>query len=1010
MPHGRLTPLGKQLRCVLANFTTLNAPTPTDYNGIVSATHVTTRPIATTSAVIEADELHDFNPIPAAPEKPSARALRRRTRVDHVGDALRATGKGHLQFGRPAHKPDLTYIGSRTPTGARDATSRRSQHRLNDGSHASAVSLQSILGRHMTVHSNEKPLLSADWQETVTLSAEEIEFLRRKGYAIEDVVAWADITSEEDTCEAAQKLATRNAAKGVLATPLFVYLNLLRRPDIPGRALRILLECARTIFDERAKLLAYPGIDDQPRFLAVLRLLRHARQVWPACMLDIVQLVLQSPQQPDLGGTQLSLKSHQLNKLMSLVSLSTNERAFKNGDYQEAALIPILRYMSEHEPSLHINRQGYRAVIRIQLAQRKTSDEQQWAELKALSWPPWKEDRTGMDALVTKEVHGMSRASQTLTRMREAGYRPLRWEQLAQVHAGWDVDGTPTIQTRVRLDEPRPRLSRYSSEPMAESARWAARITSTRTVQEAWACYLAWEDEHMPSDQDVFLATAVKLREEQRRPHIERRRASQAAQQKVWPLFPGDARELSPLPPSTHLETYTRTRPPTLENFYEELKGRDIQLRGHALAFFIRHARTLPFGLAVLRDSAKRYPGINDILSRVRTPELVRVPLVVYTAAVELFARFGEVPMAEYIPRTIPDDDTGDFIDRNPDLNQRSGIIHAIQLLRLRPETHVHMWNAVHQGLTRGPNISRFANVSLRQCNDQDGIDQRAAGMSEDIRRCGGAFQAYRLSRYVRDLQARNRVELSTSAFCSFCIVTEYRLAATWTVLQAAEANSRTPQMQQSSAMFDKLISTAKSIYRDRSDLDVRMAPHQIFDQLVGVGVKTATSGPDLPRLLTVPSPAVLHVYIRTQGWLSRYQSLVELATWMREYRVELLERRKLDRNGDEMMRRAIIALRVFLERSWLPGTDAGIDYGVMNDGSAVADTRRRLKAFRDPANKDRIKAIKAIVEAVEEWGGWPSDEEVELYAADKRFQPFREYEMRRNQRAEKYVPMAPAS
>ena len=1032
MPHGRLTPLGKQLRCVLANFTTTRVapasftPAPRNAltrpelyprsldNGIVPAGHVSTRTIATAtaSAAIDADELHDSTPIPSAPRRTSTRALRKRTRMGHVGNALRATGKGHLQFRGPLHKLNLTYVDPKKRAGVSYAMFRRRQRRLKHELHAGAMSLQSILDRYMTEDFIDKQLLSADWQETDTLPVEETEFLRSKGYAIEDVVAWAGITNEEDIFEAAQKLATRNANIGVLATPLFVYLNLLRRRDIPGGALRVLLECARTIFAERAELLANPGIDDQPRFLAVVRLLRHARQVWPASMLEIVQLVLQDPRGHYREATceQLSVKSHQLNKLMSLVSTSTKEQAFKNGDHQEAALIPILRYMSEHEPSLHINRQGYRAVIRIQLAQRKTSDEQQWAELKALSWPPWKEDRTGMDALITKEVHGMSRASQTLMRMREAGYRPLSWEQLAQVHAGWDIDGTPTIQNRVRLDEPGRRLSRSRKSPdtTLESSRWAARITSTRTIQEAWACYLAWEDKHLPPDQNVFLAIAIKLREEQRRPHIERRRASQAAQQKAWPLFPGDVRELSPLPPSSHLETYTRTRPPNLEDFYEDLRDRNMPLHGHALAFFIRHARTLPFGLTILRDSAERYPGINDMLSRARTTELARVPLIVYTAAIELFSRFGEVPVTLGIPRFAPDDDTGNLIDMTPELNQRSGIIHAIRLLQLRPESRVHMWNAVHQGLTREPNISRL--IVPRQRRDENGSDQRATGMSEELRRCGGAFQAYRLSRYVRDLQARNRVPLNLSMFYSFCIVTEYRMTATWIVLQAAEANARPLHPQQSSNALDKLVTTAKSIYRDGSDLDVRTAPHQLFDQLVGVDVKTATSGAYLPRLLAVPSPAVLHVYIRTQGWLSRYQSLAELTQFMREYRAELLERRRQDRNGDGMMRRAIIALRVFLERSWLPRPEPGVDYGVMNDGSANADTRRRLKALRDPANEDRIKAIRAIVEEVEEWGGWPSDEEVEQYAADKRFQPFKEHEMKRNQRAGKFVPIVSTS
>ena len=88
---------------------------------------------------------------------------------------------------------------------------------------------------------------------------------------------------------------------------------------------------------------------------------------------------------------ELSSVTYELNKIMGLVSYATAVQPFKDNPYQEAALVPILRYMAEHDPSLHIDRQGYRAVVRIQLAQKKTSNEQQWAELKALSWPPWKD-------------------------------------------------------------------------------------------------------------------------------------------------------------------------------------------------------------------------------------------------------------------------------------------------------------------------------------------------------------------------------------------------------------------------------------------------------------------------------------------------------------------------------------------------------------------------------------------------------------------------------------------
>merc|ERR1712113_1023417 len=78
------------------------------------------------------------------------------------------------------------------------------------------------------------------------------------------------------------------------------------------------------------------------------------------------------------------------------------------------------------------------------------------------------------------------------------------------------------------------------------------------------------------------------------------------------------------------------------------------------------------------------------------------------------------------------------------------------------------------------------------------------------------------------------------------------------------------------------------------------------------------TSAIDLPRLLTVPSAAILHAYIRSLGWRGDHQGLLLLVEWMVEHRSELAEQRARDRNGERLMRRAIIALRVFLERAWL--------------------------------------------------------------------------------------------
>ncbi|KAM3422030.1 hypothetical protein BST61_g2406 [Cercospora zeina] len=1020
MPHGRLTPLGKQLRSVLVSLSarrrppSANRPTPLDHHSPRTRTHLGNgslvlnvpsitgaRSIATVAAPDSESQDDGSVAEGALRSRVSARIVRRRTRIDHVGNALRAADKGDLFYQQPSTRPNLTYAHPRRPDAYRKAIGNRKRHMEKDGPnapHFTALSLQSILGAYVRHQALQSDRLTADCEAAYQPSSREAQLLHTKGHSMEDVIAWADIVAAEDSVKAAENLQARNDTQGVLATPLFVYLKLLQRPYISAPALRLLLMLAWSIFTQRSGVLANPGVDSEPRFTAVVRLLRHAREVWPACMPSIVQFMLEEPNvQSDEAdyapNEKLASKAFKLNKLMGLVSLTLAEQPKKDSDYQEASVVPILRYMSEHQPPLHINREGYRAVVRIQLAQRKTPHEQQWAELKTLSWPPWKEDRTGMDVLVTKEEHGISRAGQTLLRMREAGYAPGCWEQLAGIYTGWDIDNTPTIQTRFTLDQIGMRVYDHIHSTTAASLRWAARITCTRTIQEAWACYLAWEEQQLPACQDVFLAIAIKLREEQRRPHIERR-TTQQSRPESWPLYPGDMKELSPLPPSTHLETYTRTRAPTLEGFYLDLRRRNIAVKNHTLAFFVRHARTLPFGLAMLRDAVAVHPGIADILGHRSSQALQNVPVSVYVAAITLFTRNAKITQfsdgvslstARSLVDTVLAGDSYDAYE----VNYRSGIVRAAQLLRLRPQADQSAWNAVYSGLWREFNVPHLARLVVAQEGVTAELPRAPNGSALDLHFCAGAFLAYRFFWSVSRLQAHHGVELNALGFYSFCHVVENRAIATWLVLQLAEGRQMEEHKRRDDNVVDKMAYTAKQMFRGGSDHRLRRHPHKLFSRLVGAANREEFAH-DLPRLLTVPSPALLHAYVRAIGWLSRYEDILHLATWMRNYREELLQRKKQDRGGDAMMRRIIVAMRVFLERSWLSREQDRSKLHVDNK------REKEIRTFVTPAKPQLIESVKTLIEEVEEWEGWPTDEEVGVYASDERFKPFAEHEQKR--------------
>jgi hypothetical protein len=926
-------------------------------------------------------------------------------------------------------KPDLSYINPRSRDGYAKARENEQRHArdliLDDPRHCQSLSLSVVLASYMMALPKSPETLAADGP---TLSPQQTSFLKSRGYCLDDVKAWAALVCNEDALQAARDLLVRVRTRGALSVPIFIYEHLLRRNNITARALRVLICCAGEIFGQRINELEHPGIDEMPQFLAITRLIRHARELWPACMPGIARLALDLLQRRRdkcrSEGRRLDVVTAQLNKLVVLISYPTAEQPFKDAKHQEAAFVHILRYMAEHEPPLQVDRLAYRGVIRVQLAQRKSEPERQWAELKSLAWPPWKVDRTAMDSLVTVEDCGLSRASQTLRAMCEAGYRPLKWEEIAEIYAGWDIDKTPTIQRRKSQGPAGLRLSAVLPAHVSESAKWAARIESTRTAQEAWAAYLAWEDRGLPSDSSVYLAIVEKLREEERRHVVEQRQELRVESRTSWPLLPGDSKEVSPLPPSTHLETYTSSPPPTVQNFYNHLQGKHARISSGCLAFFVRHAQTIRFALSCLRDHETTFPAIAPLLQMEYTEKSVRsIPRSLYHAIMTLFTRFAFVGSVRthygHAEMQLTVKELGNKM-QNVKLDVDVGIVRALDMLRIRAEPHRPFWNTVFAGLTREAHFVLFAQIIVNEHAEK--LKALGAGDSSpeslEMKRCDGALNAYWLVRQLRVMQNRHHMDVDSQGFFSQCLATEHMVTALWKTLLAFTALD-CPESELTGIWATRmrhLRYTARNVFREGpspNKWDAFVLKKTFWALVDGANAdgtqKNHTEEPlpsredtlMLPRLLTVPSPALLHTYIRSLGWLADYRGILELVQWMRKYRLELASRKKQDRAGDDAMRKAIVALRVFLERSWL-SDDPSKTWEVVGrrDGEDPEDAPVRVRgnrpmkilaSFSQPASAELIASVRDIVVEVEEWEGWPDDTEVRKYAADVRFDPFRD-------------------
>jgi hypothetical protein len=821
--------------------------------------------------------------------------------------------------------------------------------------------------------------------------------LLSRGYCADDLLVWSQALKEPDAATALRALIRSDKKRDMRTGPLFVFLHILRRPLLNESAIREALSYMRILIDRMAPSDDVVDVTQFTRPLQPIssRLVAHALKVWPQALSPIVDTVLECTsiierQRPSMEGDHLSSATHFLNSLMDQISLSNEQLPMKAIDYQVEAIVRILRHFSEHQPVMHVNREGYRAVIRVQLAQRKTSQEQQWAELKALSWPPWKHDRTGMDADIGPE-HGISRAGATLRQMRDAGYPWKKWEKIASIYSGWDIDNTPTIQTRSLLGRDRPQLSE-------DQGIWAARITATRTMQEAWACYLSWEDAKLEPSQDVYLAIFKKmLAEKERQLKLENdleQNEDGDIESPAWPLYPGDTPTVEPLPPSTHLYTYTRTSPPTIHQLYEQLHAKGIMFFGETLAFLVANADNVSLGLKYLIHAVRHSPDLKALLFKsFSAAALGKTREIVLIATIDLLTRVPHRPVPKSLARESP---LAEPIHLFHDwqLSHNSCLARAIELLRARPLTNRRAWHTLLKTLTKPQFFKPLSHTIIHPTGttlfDFNSISRDAFWAEDNNRHDAGAMVAYHLTRETLALAEKNQIRPDTLMFTNLCRATEKMTLATWSLLRRlGEQHSliHGPHWPHIQAECVSFLSSPTAIASH-----LQSAFHTLTSPASDSDATDSSSGSSLlPRLACPPNPATLHAYIRALGYIGAHEALLELVEWMRTHREELLERQNLDRAGRRMMHRALVAVRVFLERNHLPSSisSAGAaspgEKGFANriwkrENGAAGPLVRRLQAPADRRIVRKVEEIMISKRMRRIWGGWPPEEECWAY------------------------------
>jgi len=899
--------------------------------------------------------------------------------------------------------------------------------------------LRTLLAQYIRWASSEGTVIrltSHEPTERVTLekqlsqifSDDVMALLRKDSYDFTDVDLWAWILTAESSDLAATRLWTLTHAPIVIpprSVPHFVFNLVLRRQDWNARSLKLMLMYAwsrlttgtqppvhrrtdseatpKTSASSRARRdislsQSTSALDIAEVMIVFVRLLRHARKVYPEAMVSITALLAahlmshsREARIKPQSSSAIARVTFVFNSALSLLSYPASMRPFQSIVYQQRAQFDLLRAMNEFEPPLTIDRGGYRAVTRVQLAHKKSLQERDWAAMKAKSWPPWKEDRLGLDTEKGPN-YGVSRAGESMLRRKETGYPDEQWDDAARIMAGWDTDESPTVQTRTLLSAPimsrRAAPSSSTLEPPWQTNIWAARIRATRTIDEAWACFLAYQDTNGPSVQDVCYAMFEKLVfEEKRIARVQKGRAQRDAQvleEDPEIALPGDSPSVYEKP-SPREAIYVRTSPPGTNEFFELTLRAGIRPSGRFLAFILKHAKSFELGLRYLRESALPPRVVYALLSQdalggSRTlTDIGYMSEHTFAAFVQFLSQFSpaqghkSLPVLQVPAKLLKSTQAGQVPMSVQSINP---LLQAYRLLLARKPFYRPPWNALLSALARSEVI----------------IDSnhRADTQVQDV-------LAWSHTRTVLSQMGSIGLELDFAGFQIVCVGLEKAIFAAAIIIvppvrSSDRDNIRSDILLKAKEILEDGLPFVKSLFKRLVTNSTYGEKESSIGKSLGPGVSTINDF--LPRLLEVPSPAQLHAFIRVLGLREDFTGIHALIEWMSRFAPELQVVADEAMNGRRLLRRCLIAARVFLEQSWtaIGERDEQTRVGEEDSdeqGHEALDRRESVSCSSDDlatgAAADRLERMYELVQEQEDWGGWPTDKEVEAYCRRQR-------------------------
>lgn len=749
------------------------------------------------------------------------------------------------------------------------------------------------------------------------------EWLQYNGFAYEDVARWTEILTSPTP--------RLDGLPNRLPTSVIVFL--LRRERINASTLRALFgsicEHLAPGPDQDLKISDESGCTESESvsdfaqessvhsfvqlFLIFVRMLHHARIVWPEAIPEITKIIPTYIHYHNKGEKQrwgptniLPRVSLMYNSALSLLSKPASLRPVISSVYQERAQFSLLQAMAKHEPPLFVTRKGYTGIIAVQLARRKTIQERDWVSLQARSWPPWKKNRTGLDEEKGVE-YGTSQAAMVIDRMEQSGYPERDMDKVANIFAGWDLDESPTVPTRTLL----PRWSRSVSDNF-----WVARINTTRTVREAWACFLSWKESSKPSE-GVYCAMISKLLLNERQNLRTHERSVVDAEASLRPL--GERVEPFDEPTSPLDETYVRIAPPSAVALFDEMIAEGINPSSTMLGRLLLLVNTGSDAVYFVSKSGTEFQNLWNSLS-------------------------GNMGESDSPKRFLALLNAGLCQVADDELLNDDFLIETMRVLLVERPRWRPCWNFLFEALAR-----RERTVWLRSRSEQRSNTD--------------------LVRLLLHTMEIIDLELDSHGFAHVCKCFENHALERLRTGRGSRSqreyiseNTFAPPMDSASQHQTPI---------DKTGFEDSKFLRRLFQKVVfgnrdnDLAERTEKKGIiQPPPLNATPNASELHKYVRALGVLGDHEGIWSLVQWISLHKEEVAVLQAETFRGYSKMRILLTSIRVFLE---CPRYD-------------IRALRLGVGSGLRPANEELVALAEEMINGFEDWGGWPTWDEVKQY------------------------------